>query len=101
MMEICSMKFRMILLLAALFLAAAAAASAQNFGNITAEQLKQAIDQQEKIVIVDTRTSQEYQVGHIPTAINIPPQDYSFDYIESRLPKDRDTPLVFYCRGYT
>lgn len=38
---------------------------------ITAEELKQLIDQDADIVIVDTRDSISYDYGHIPGAINI------------------------------
>ena len=38
---------------------------------ITAEELKQLIDQHADIVIVDTRDAVSYEYGHIPGAINI------------------------------
>jgi rhodanese-related sulfurtransferase len=49
------------------------------------------------VVVVDARTPAEYEQGHIPRAINIPAQQMSAS--ASRLPKDRATPIVFYCRG--
>lgn len=38
---------------------------------ITAEELKQLIDEEADIVIIDTRDSLSYNYGHIPGAINI------------------------------
>lgn len=48
-------------------------------------------------VVVDVRSPQEYAEGHIPGAVGIPA-----DQIMARaaaLPRDRATPVVFYCRG--
>lgn len=44
--------------------------------------------------LIDVRTEEEYESGHIPTAINIP-----FDVIADNLPtEDRDSLIVLYCR---
>ena len=51
-----------------------------------------------KIVLVDTRWEQEYQDGHIPSAINV--QRFQIDSIQNFLPEDKETTVVFYCRGY-
>lgn len=91
-------RIRIPLLAAALFLLTASLVTAQDFKIMTAEQLKSTLDREEKILVVDTRTSQEYKEGHIPTAINIPPP---FASIQGRLPENLNTPIVFYCRGYT
>lgn len=52
------------------------------------------------VLLVDSRpTARKYDVGHIPTAINIP--DTSFDKLApTLLPADKSTLLVFYCEGY-
>ncbi len=52
-----------------------------------------------KLVIIDNRTEMEYASGRIPGAFNIPPQNIPM--IASFLPADKDTPLVFYCGGYS
>ncbi|MEW5747033.1 MAG: rhodanese-like domain-containing protein [Nitrospirota bacterium] len=72
-------------------------AGAQEFKDIRAEEVKKLIDRRAKMVIVDARTRQEYYEGHLPTAINVPPE-YSYS-INQFLPKDKDTLLIFYCRG--
>jgi rhodanese-related sulfurtransferase len=74
-----------------------AIASADVFKIISAEDLKRQIEAEKQIVIVDTRTEQEFVKGHIPKAIHIPPE--KVNVIESLLPKNKAVPLVFYCRG--
>ena len=46
-------------------------------------------------VLLDVRTSQEYQGGHIPGSINVPLQTLGGD----TLPAGRDTPLFVYCHS--
>jgi len=73
-------------------------ASADVFKIVSAEDLKaQIAAKKTQIVIVDTRTDQEFLQGHIPKAINIPPEKVSV--IGTLLPKSKTVPLVFYCRG--
>ena len=40
--------------------------------NITAEEAKKIMDSEEGYIILDTRTQEEYDEGHIPGAIVIP-----------------------------
>ncbi len=87
-----------VLLVSVLVLTMAVGAQAQGIKNLSAEELKGRLDQPGKIVVVDTRTVGEYRQGHISGAVNIPPE--SFDRIAVHLPKERNVPLVFYCRGY-
>jgi rhodanese-related sulfurtransferase len=82
-----------------LLLLTASIAVAQDFKNISTDELKEKIAKKENILIVDTRTSQEYMSGHLPTAINIAPPQFRF--IENQLPKDKNIPIAFYCRGYS
>ncbi|NPV89495.1 MAG: rhodanese-like domain-containing protein [Firmicutes bacterium] len=39
---------------------------------ITPEELKEAIKEGESLVIIDVRQPEQYQVGHLPGAVNIP-----------------------------
>ena len=64
---------------------------------VTAEQVKAAIDKKAKVVIVDTRTPEEWAQAHLPGAVNVPAGFVRA--LSNRLPKDKGTPLVFYCRG--
>ena len=72
-------------------------ASAENFKNINADELKRMMDKKTKMVLVDARTGSEYSEGHIPNAVNIPPE--KVEVIGTLLPKDKKTRIVFYCRG--
>jgi rhodanese-related sulfurtransferase len=65
--------------------------------DINAEELNKLMIENTKLFVVDTRTEYEYQQGHIPKAINISQE--KFYMLETLLPKEKDTPLVFYCRG--
>ncbi|MCI9469413.1 MAG: rhodanese-like domain-containing protein [Oscillospiraceae bacterium] len=47
-------------------------------------------------VLLDVRTPQEYQDGHIPGSVNAPLQTLGS---EDSLPADRDTPLFVYCHS--
>lgn len=50
-----------------------------------------------KALVVDVRSPQEYAEGHIPGAIGIPAEQLMAH--AAALPRDRATPIVFYCRG--
>ena len=65
--------------------------------NITAEEAKQIMDSEEGYIILDTRTQEEYDEGHIPGAIVIP-HDEITDRAEDELP-DKDQLLLVYCRS--
>jgi len=50
------------------------------------------------VVIIDSRpAARRYDVGHIPSAINIP--DTQFDKFKHLLPEDKSKLLIFYCGG--
>ena len=70
------MKKLFVLLLAMLLLAACGQEEIKNqeqgYMNITADQAKEIMDTQSGYVILDTRTQEEYDEGHIPGAIVIP-----------------------------
>ena len=65
--------------------------------NITAKQAKELMDTQEGYVILDTRTQEEYDAGHIPGAILIP-YDEILEKAEGTL-KDKDQLILVYCRS--
>ena len=52
------------------------------------------------VMVIDSRPYQpKYANGHIPTDVNIPGS--KFDKMTDRLPKDKNTLLIFYCQGPT
>jgi rhodanese-related sulfurtransferase len=89
------------ILLGVMFLAACGQATENKqevvYVNITAQQAKEIMDTQEGYIILDTRTQEEYEEGHIPGAIVIP-HDEILEKAESVL-KDKDQLILVYCRS--
>ena len=84
------------LLVPLLALLAAPAARAQP-GQVSAEHVKAWLDAKRKMVLVDSRNADEYAQAHLPGAISIPADQTRAQ--AARLPRDKGTLLVFYCRG--
>ena len=59
--------------------------------------LKKLMAEKKNLVIVDARPVPRYDEGHIPGAIVMPAA--AFDKQVDKLPKDKSTPVVFYCVG--
>lgn len=66
------------------------------YNKITAEEAKEIIDLEE-VIILDVRTPQEYEEGHIDGALLIPDYDLK-SLAESNLP-DKDEKILVYCRS--
>ena len=65
--------------------------------NITAEEAKQIMDTEEGYIILDVRTQEEYDLGHIPGATVI-----SHEEIAEKAEKvltDKDQLILVYCRS--
>jgi len=84
-------------LLMGLLLLSYTAAAADVFKTISGDDLKKILDSGKQVTVVDTRTEEEFRQGHVPKAINIPPE--KVNEIGTLLPKSKTVPLVFYCRG--
>ena len=65
--------------------------------NITAQEAKVIMDSQEDYTILDVRTQEEYDQGHIPGAILIP--DYEIEEKAEQVLRDKDQLLLVYCRS--
>ena len=65
--------------------------------SITAEQAKEIMDTEEGFVILDVRTQEEYDEGHIPGAVLIPNTEIEAR-AEEALP-DKDQLILVYCRS--
>ena len=65
--------------------------------NITAKEAKEIMDTEKNYIILDTRTREEYDEGHIPGAILIP-HDEILQKAESLL-TDKDQLILVYCRS--
>ena len=89
----------LIICLASIMAGCGASEDDQNNGymRITAEEAKQIMDTEDNYVILDVRTQEEFDEGHIPGAILIP--DYEIeDRAEAEL-KDKDQTILVYCRS--
>ena len=65
--------------------------------NITAEEAKQIMDSEEGYIILDVRTQEEYDQGHIPGAIVISHEEIA-EKAEDVL-TDKDQLILVYCRS--
>ena len=65
--------------------------------NITAEEAKQIMDTEEGYIILDARTQEEYDEGHIPGAIVISHEEIT-EKAEEVL-TDKDQLILVYCRS--
>ena len=93
---------KLILILLAVMLLAACGQNTENdrevvYVNITAEEAKTLMDTQEDYVILDVRTQEEYDQGHIPGAVLIPDTQIK-DEAENVL-MDKDQLILVYCRS--
>jgi hypothetical protein len=67
------------------------------FPDLSAGDLKKKIDEGTPLLIIDLRDADEYRKGRIPRAINVAPNQLHL--LKNVLPDDKNTPIVFYCRG--
>lgn len=65
--------------------------------NITAEEAKKIMDTETGYVILDVRTQEEYDQGHIPGAILIP--DTEIGTRAEQVLTDKDQLILVYCRS--
>ena len=65
--------------------------------NITAEEAKQIMDTEEGYIILDARTQEEYDEGHIPAAIVISHEEIT-EKAEEML-TDKNQLILVYCRS--
>ncbi|MGL5206041.1 MAG: rhodanese-like domain-containing protein [Acidaminococcaceae bacterium] len=67
------------------------------YQRITPVVVKERLDKGEKLIIVDVRTKEEYDGGHIPNSLLIP-----HDEMEARasaLLPDKNVAIIVYCRS--
>ena len=88
-------------LLAAVFPFAVASCSSSGEGasyeQISGAEAKALMDSESGYIIIDARTQEEYDQGHIPGAILIPEYEIA-DRAENELP-DKDQLILVYCRS--
>ena len=91
------MKKLILLLLAVMLLTDCGQNKEAAYVNITAEEAKQIMDTEEGYIILNVRTLEEYDEGHIPGAIQI-----SHDEIEEKAEEvltDKKQLILVYCRS--
>ena len=91
------MKKLIFLFLAVMLLTACGQKKEAAYVNITAEEAKEIMDTEEGYIILDVRTREEYDEGHILGAIVIS-HDEIAERAEGMLP-DKDQLLLVYCRS--
>ena len=67
------------------------------FLNITVEEAKKLMDSEKDRIILDVRSREEYDQGHIPGAILIP--DTEIEAKAADLLPDKDQLILVYCRS--
>ena len=75
----------------------AAPTSTTGYEQITQEAAKHLMDTEENFILLDVRTQEEYDLGHIPGAI-LSPNEVITDESEKTL-KDKDQLILVYCRS--
>ena len=65
--------------------------------NITAEEAELIMESEESYIILDVRTREEYEQGHIPGAILIP--DTEIEAKAEEALTDKDQLILVYCRS--
>ena len=93
---------KLIFLLLAVLLLTACGQDKENaqevvYMNITAEEAKQIMDSEEGYIILDVRSQEEYDQGHIPGAILIP--DTEIKAKAEEVLTDKDQLILVYCRS--
>jgi 3-mercaptopyruvate sulfurtransferase SseA len=91
--------FRMLLIMT-LLVAPAVSGFGGDYGSLTGAELKAMMDRNEPgLMIIDSRSQNQYEESHIKGAISIPLSEMEQD---TALPKAaKETTLVFYCSGTT
>lgn len=71
--------------------------AAAAYRRVTPAQAKSMMDSRPNAIILDVRTEEEYQAGHIPNAVLIP--DYELESVfPSRYP-DKNALILVYCQN--
>ena len=68
-----------------------------NYDQITPAEAKKIMDTEKNYIVLDVRTEEEYNEGHIEGAVLIP--DYEINTKAESILKDKDQLLLVYCRS--
>lgn len=92
-----SVAFIFFLILCVFFFTACGTREKKVYMQITQDEAVKMMEEEKDYVILDVRTKEEYEAGHIPHAICIPNETIGTDEIEE-LP-DKDQIILVYCRS--
>lgn len=92
-----SVAFIFFLILCVFFFTACGTKEKKVYMQITQDEAVKMMEEEKDYVILDVRTKEEYEAGHIPHAICIPNETIGTDEIEE-LP-DKDQIILVYCRS--
>ena len=70
-----------------------------SYAAVSVEYVAKQVEGNEAIVIDSRPQKPKYDKGHIPSALSIP--ESQFEKLQGKLPRDNNTPLIFYCEGFT
>jgi rhodanese-related sulfurtransferase len=87
-------RFKHLLVILLVVILTACGISSEGYRNVSTEEAKQLIDNKE-VIVLDVRTPEEYQEGHIPNAILIPLQELENKLIDL----DKEEPYLVVCRS--
>lgn len=76
--------------------AGGAGAKQDGYAALTAEEAKGRLEANAAAILLDVRTQEEYDGGHIPGAVCLPNEDIQADL---PLPFDKDAEILVYCRS--
>lgn len=71
-------------------------ASEEGYTQISYEEAKKIMDEEEDIIILDVRTQEEFEGGYIKGAVLFPSQDVNEETAAERLP-DKNQKILIYC----
>jgi rhodanese-related sulfurtransferase len=87
-------RFRLTFVISFVLILAACGIGSEGYRNISSDEAKKLIDNKE-VVVLDVRTPEEYQDGHIPNALLVPLQE-----LENKLNDlDKNEPYLVVCRS--
>ncbi len=67
------------------------------YKKISSEEAKSIIDSEKEVIVLDVRTKEEFDTGHIKNAILIP--DTDIEKIAPEKLKNKDAKILVYCRS--
>ena len=69
----------------------------KNVSQIEADEVKKALDEKEKVIMLDVRTPMEYEKGHIKDSINLSVENFSDKNKVEQVVSDKEATIYVYC----